>query len=82
VLRPASFRARHGLTAGHVTPVPAPLASGLSFAESESLQACRHAGKPQGRHAHKAYDRADLRKWLRGKRTGVRITRKGIESSE
>ncbi|SPF06383.1 hypothetical protein SMA5143A_7211 [Streptomyces sp. MA5143a] len=30
----------------------------------------------------KAYDRADLRKWLRGKRIGVRIARRGIESSE
>ncbi|MFJ8589659.1 hypothetical protein ACIRD2_34335, partial [Streptomyces sp. NPDC093595] len=30
----------------------------------------------------KAYDRADLRRWLRGKRIGVRIARKGIESSE
>lgn len=38
--------------------------------------------KPQRLHADKAYDRADLRKWLRGKRIGVRIARKGIESSE
>lgn len=38
--------------------------------------------KPQLLHADKAYDRADLRKWLRGKRIGVRIARKGIESSE
>jgi hypothetical protein len=29
--------------------------------------------KPQRLHADKAYDRADLRKWLRGKRIGVRI---------
>ncbi|SCK47741.1 Transposase DDE domain-containing protein [Streptomyces sp. SceaMP-e96] len=33
-------------------------------------------------HADKAYDRSDPRKWLRGKRIGVRIVRKGIESSE
>ncbi len=38
--------------------------------------------KPQRLHADKAYDRADLRRWLRGKRIGVRITRRGIESSE
>ncbi|MFG2638882.1 IS5 family transposase [Streptomyces sp. NPDC048362] len=38
--------------------------------------------KPQRLHADKAYDRADLRRWLRGKRIGVRIARKGIESSE
>ncbi|WP_406229268.1 transposase [Streptomyces anthocyanicus] len=33
--------------------------------------------KPQRLHADKAYDRADLRTWLRGKRIGVRIARKG-----
>uniref|UniRef100_UPI003CD06F2A transposase n=1 Tax=Streptomyces hawaiiensis TaxID=67305 RepID=UPI003CD06F2A len=33
-------------------------------------------------HADTAYDRADLRRWPRWKRIGVRITRKGIESSE
>ena len=33
-------------------------------------------------HADKAYDRADLCRWLRGKPIGVRIDRKGIESSE
>jgi transposase len=38
--------------------------------------------KPERLHAGKAYDRADLRKWLLGKRIGVRIARKGIESSE
>jgi transposase len=38
--------------------------------------------KPQRLHADNAYDRPDLRKWLRGKRIGVRIARKGIESSE
>ena len=35
--------------------------------------------KPQRLHADKAYDHTSLRKWLRGKRIGVRITRKGIE---
>ncbi len=38
--------------------------------------------KPQRVHAYKAYDRAGLRRWLRWKRIGVRIARKGIESSE
>ncbi|KIZ15753.1 transposase [Streptomyces natalensis ATCC 27448] len=38
--------------------------------------------KPRRLHADKAYDRAELRKWLQWKRIGVRIARKGIESSE
>ncbi|MFF1373640.1 IS5 family transposase [Streptomyces virginiae] len=38
--------------------------------------------KPQRLHADKAYDVPHLRKWLRGKRIGVRIARKGVESSE
>ncbi|GHH21984.1 hypothetical protein GCM10017674_77430 [Streptomyces gardneri] len=38
--------------------------------------------KPTRLHADKAYDIPHLRKWLRGKRIGVRIARKGIESSE
>lgn len=38
--------------------------------------------KPQRLHADKAYDIPELRKWLRGERIGVRIARKGIESSE
>ncbi|GAB2604406.1 hypothetical protein GCM10027168_41700 [Streptomyces capparidis] len=37
--------------------------------------------KPQRLRADKAYDRADLCMWLRGKRIGVRIARKGIEFS-
>lgn len=41
-----------------------------------------HHFKPQRLHADRAYNRANLRKWLRGKRIGVRIARKGIESSE
>lgn len=40
----------------------------------------RHV-KPQRLHADQAYDRADLRRWLRGRRIGVRIAREGIESS-
>ncbi|MDO0924070.1 IS5 family transposase [Streptomyces sp. TG1A-8] len=38
--------------------------------------------KPQPLHADKAYDVPHLRKRLPGKRIGVRIARKGIESSE
>ncbi|MFD5548791.1 IS5/IS1182 family transposase [Streptomyces sp. CB02120-2] len=43
---------------------------------------CGHHFKPQRLQADKAYDIPELRKWLRGKRIGVRIARKGIESSE
>ncbi|OIJ64564.1 IS5 family transposase [Streptomyces mangrovisoli] len=38
--------------------------------------------KPQRLHADKAYGIPHLRKWLWGKCIGVRIARKGIESSE
>ncbi|WP_406257290.1 IS5 family transposase [Streptomyces chartreusis] len=38
--------------------------------------------KPKRLHADKAYDIPHLRKWLWGKHIGVRIARKGIESSE
>jgi transposase len=41
----------------------------------------RHA-KPRKLHADKAYDHPGLRRWLRGKRIGVRIARKGVESSQ
>ncbi|MFI5615208.1 IS5 family transposase [Amycolatopsis sp. NPDC051903] len=36
--------------------------------------------KPGKLHADKAYDQADLRKWVRGRGIKVRIARKGIES--
>lgn len=42
----------------------------------------RRAQLAQRLHADKAYDIPHLRKWLRGKRIGVRIARKGIESGE
>ncbi len=38
--------------------------------------------KPQRLHADKAYDVSHLRRWLWGKRIGVRIARKGIDSGE
>jgi transposase len=38
--------------------------------------------KPDRLHADKAYDHAELRKWLRQRGIAVRIARKGIESSE
>jgi hypothetical protein len=44
-----------------------------------------HRGRhftPQRLYAGKAYGTPELRKRLRGKRLGVRIARKGIESSE
>ncbi len=39
-------------------------------------------GKPGKLHADKAYDRDDLRRWLRGTRIAVRIARKGVEPSQ
>ena len=38
--------------------------------------------KPDKLHADKAYDQAELRRWLRGRDIAARIARKGIESSE
>ncbi|MEU2040513.1 IS5 family transposase [Nocardia niwae] len=38
--------------------------------------------KPAKLHADKAYDTADLRKWVRDRGIAVRIARKGIESSQ
>lgn len=74
-----------------------PLAVGVSAGNTHDSQGLKpmveghqtrhapHRGlyfKPERLHADKAYDRPDLRKWLRGKRIGVRIARKGIESNE
>ncbi|MFF4392840.1 IS5 family transposase [Streptomyces sp. NPDC001552] len=74
-----------------------PLLVGLTAANTHASQALKpmvlghqtrhdpHRGrhsKPQRLHADKAYDTPELGKWLRGKRIGVRIARKGIESSE
>lgn len=42
----------------------------------------RRRRKPGKLHADKAYDQAELRGWLRRRGIGVRIARKGIESSE
>jgi DNA-binding MarR family transcriptional regulator len=33
-------------------------------------------------HADKTYDHPELRRWVRGKRVGMRVARKGVESSE
>ncbi|GGV55724.1 hypothetical protein GCM10010245_88380 [Streptomyces spectabilis] len=38
--------------------------------------------KPQRLHADKAYDVLHLRRWLWGRHIGVRIARKGIQSSD
>lgn len=38
--------------------------------------------KSQPLYADKAHDAPHLRKWLWGKRIGVRIARKGVESNE
>ncbi len=73
-----------------------PLRVGLSAANTHDSQALKpmlshfHMGheshatdsKPQRLHADKAYDVPHLRKWLWGKHIGVRIARKGIDSSE
>ncbi len=73
-----------------------PLRVGVSAANTHDSQALKpmlshfHMGheshatdsKPQRLHADKAYDVPHLRRWLWGKRIGVRIARKGVESSE
>ena len=73
-----------------------PLRVGVSAGNTHDSQALKpmldrfHLGhdthtrqsKPGRLHADKAYDIPHLRKWLRGQRIGVRIARKGIESSE
>ncbi|GAB2588181.1 hypothetical protein GCM10027168_21310 [Streptomyces capparidis] len=74
-----------------------PLVVGVSTANTNDSEALKpmveghqtrhdpHRGryfKPQRLHADKAYDVPHLRKWLRCKHIGVRIARKGIESSE
>ena len=38
--------------------------------------------KPAKLHADKAYDHVELRKWVRDRGIGVRIARKGVESSD
>ncbi|CAL9306816.1 IS5 family transposase IS1647 [Streptomyces sp. enrichment culture] len=53
--------------------------------EGHQMRHAPHRGrhfKPQRLHADKAYDLPHLRRRSRGKRIGVRIARKGIESSE
>ncbi len=73
-----------------------PLRVGLSAANTHDSLALKpmlshfHMGheshatesKPGRLHADKAYDVPHLRRWLWGKHIGVRIARKGIESSE
>ncbi|MFE5550258.1 IS5 family transposase [Streptomyces sp. NPDC056534] len=74
-----------------------PLVVGVTAANTHDSQALKpmvlghqarhdpHRGrhfKPQRLHADKAYDIPEPRKWLHGKRIGVRIARKGTESSE
>ncbi|MFD0343343.1 IS5 family transposase [Streptomyces sp. NPDC127117] len=73
-----------------------PLRVGLSAANTHDSQALKpmlshfhmghesHATEPKPRrlHADKAYEVPHLRRWLWGKHIGVRIARKGIDSSE
>ncbi|MEF9886034.1 IS5 family transposase [Streptomyces sp. P9-A4] len=70
-----------GLSAAntHDSQAPKPMITGLQTRHDPHRG--RHF-KPQRLHADKAYDIPHLRKWLRGKRIGVCIARKGIESSE
>ncbi|GAA4812948.1 hypothetical protein GCM10023220_50430 [Streptomyces ziwulingensis] len=55
-----------------------PLRVGLSAAHTHDSRAL----KPRRLHADKAYGVPHLRRWLWGKRIGVRIDRKGIDSGE
>ncbi len=70
-----------GVTAGntHDSKALKPMVEGYRM--RQEAQGDRYR-KPGRLHADKAYDVPHLRKWLRGKRIGVRIARKGIESSE
>ena len=70
---------------------------GISAADTNDAQALRPPVKaipavrsrrgprrrrPAKLHADKAYDSVELREWVRDRGIGVRIARKGIESSE
>jgi len=74
-----------------------PLSVGISAANTNDVQALRplvkaipairsrrgpRRRKPAKLHADKAYDAADLREWVRDRGIGVRIARKGVESSD
>nr|WP_228782094.1 IS5 family transposase [Nocardia abscessus] len=74
-----------------------PLSVGISAANTNDAEALRplvkaipairsrrgpRRRKPGKLHADKAYDTAELRQWVRNRGIGVRIARKGIESSQ
>ncbi|WSY64535.1 IS5 family transposase [Nocardia sp. NBC_00881] len=74
-----------------------PLSVGVSAANTNDAEALRplvkavpairsrrgpRRRKPGKLHADKAYDTAELRQWVRDRGIGVRIARKGIESSQ
>lgn len=74
-----------------------PLAVGVSAANTNDAQALKplimavpavrsrrgpRRRKPAKLHADKAYDIADLRRWVRDRGIAVRIARKGLESSQ
>ncbi len=74
-----------------------PLSVGISAANTNDAEALKPLVKaipavrsrrgprrrrPGKLHADKAYDTAELREWVRGRGIGVRIARKGVESSE
>lgn len=56
-----------------------PMVAGLQMKHDPERGRYRQAGKL---HADKAYDRPDLRRWLRSVGVIPRIARKGIESSQ
>lgn len=74
-----------------------PLSVGISSANTNDAEALRplvkavpairsrrgpRRRKPGKLHADKAYDTAELRQWVQNRGIGVRIARKGIESSQ
>ncbi|WP_440086066.1 transposase [Streptosporangium sp. LJ11] len=78
VLRPRPRQQPHPSTQSPATPVLRPLRRSRRCSDPRQGRPI----KPGKLHADKAYDRDDLRRWLRGKRIAVRIARKGIESGQ
>lgn len=83
---------RNGSASSDRRAYPAPPGGRIREAERAELERLRremlekrtsgYYFKSRRLHADKAYDIPHLRKWLWGKHIGVRIARKGIDSSE
>jgi len=83
----------HVLTDRHGIPLSVAV-SGANTHDSQALKPLvmaipairsrrgRRRRRPDKVHADKAYDSRELREWVRDRGIGVRIARKGIESSE